>query len=281
MKIAHLILAHSEPQQLRRLINRLKHDNAYFFIHIDKKTAIEPFLFLAEARQVYFVKNRVNIQWGAYSMVQATLNGFKEIIYSGLKVDYVNLLSGADYPLKSTEEIHRFFEINRGKIFMEYYSVDKEWKEAIPRITSYHLTNYSFLGKYQLQKWLNYLTPVRKMPDNLVAVGRSQWFSIPMEAVFYIIDYLENHPEVVRFFKLTWAPDELIFQTILYKSILRSNMVNCNLRYIVWVDGKASPETLGGDNTEALLASDALFARKFNMLQHPEIMDALDQRDQV
>lgn len=280
MKIAHLILAHSDPQQLGRLIDRLQHDNAYFFIHIDKKSAMDPFMFLAEQRQVYWVKNRVKVQWGAYSIVEATLNGFEEITNSGFKIDYVNLLSGADYPIKSTNEIHRFFEINKGRIYTEYYAVNKEWKEAMPRLTQYHLTHYAFPGKYQVQKWLNRLMPVRTMPDNLEAVGRSQWFSMSTEAVFCILDYLKNHPEVVRFFKLTWAPDEIIFQTILYNSELKDKLVNDNLRYIVWADGKASPEILTENNREGLFASDALFARKFDMLKHPEIMDALDRRDQ-
>lgn len=281
MKIAHLILAHSDPHQLGRLIDRLQHKDAYFFIHIDNKTAIDPFAFLSEKHQVYMVKNRVNVQWGAYSIVQATLNGFKEILDSGLKIDYFNLLSGADYPLKSTKEIHTFFAKNKEQIFMEYYSIADEWKEAIPRLTEYHLTHYSFPGKYYLQKWLNRLTPARKMPDNLVAVGRSQWFSIPTEAGRYILDYLKNHPEVERFFKLTWAPDEIVFQTILFNSKWKDKMVNNNLRYIVWTKGKASPETLTEKNKSELFATEALFARKFDRLKHPEIMNALDRKDQV
>lgn len=281
MKIAHLILAHSDPQQLGRLIDRLQHKDAFFFVHIDKKTAIEPFTFLAAKQQVYLLENRVDVQWGAYSIVQATTNGFREIVDSGLKIGYVNLLSGADYPLKRTEEIHQFFETNKGQLFMEFYSVANEWKEAIPRLTEYHLTNYSFPGKYHVQRWLNRLTPVRKMPDKLVAVGRSQWFSIPTEAVRYILDYLKSHPKVERFFKLTWAPDEIIFQTILFNSKWKEKMVNNNLRYIVWGQGKASPDTFTEKHASELFASEALFARKFAMLKHPEILDALDRKDQV
>ncbi|MCF2444147.1 beta-1,6-N-acetylglucosaminyltransferase [Dyadobacter sp. CY345] len=276
MKIAHLILAHCDSQQLGRLIDRLQNPDAFFFIHIDKKTELDSFMFLKDKKQVYFVKDRVNVGWGAYSIIEATINGFKEILSSDLCVDYVNLLSGADYPLKKASQIHQFFEEHSGQNFMEYLSVYDEWTEAIPRLTEYHLTNYAFPGKYVAQKWLNRLTPTRKMPNNLIPVGKSQWFSISVEAVKFILNYLEKYPEVVRFFKLTWAPDEIIFQTILYNSEFKDRLVNNNLRYIDWSAGKASPEILTEADLPTLKASNALFARKFSMSKHPEIMDLLD-----
>ena len=160
---------------------------------------------------------------------------------------------------------------------MQYELVYGEWNEAITRLTEYHLTNYSFPGKYLVQKWLNKLAPLRKMPGQLIPVGRSQWITITTEAVVYILDYLEKHAAIVRFFKLTWAPDEIIFQTILYNSIFRHSLVNNNLRYIDWSEGKASPKTLTEHDLPKLLDSDALFARKFNPQTHPEILDKLDR----
>jgi hypothetical protein len=161
---------------------------------------------------------------------------------------------------------------------MEFQPVMEEWKEAIGRITEYHLTDYSFPGKYFVQKWMNRLLPSRKMPDELIPVGRSQWMSITMDAARYILRYLKQHPEVVTFFKHTWAPDEMIFQTILYNSDFREKMVNNNLRYIEWQQGKASPEILRQRDLENLLASGALFARKFDMINHPGVLNQLDKK---
>jgi hypothetical protein len=278
MKIAHLILAHSEPLQLERLINSLAHEDAFFFIHIDKKTDIAPFQFLAEKKRVTLVEDRVQVSWGAYSIVQATLNGFQAIVQSGYPVSLVNLLSGSDYPLKNPVQIHQFFDEHPGENFMQYQVVHTEWHEAISRLTEYHLTNYAFLGKYVVQKWLNILMPARTVPDNLVPVGRSQWLSITIEAVKFILDYLNKKPRVVRFFKLTWAPDEIIFQTILYNSDFRSTMINNNLRYIDWSAGKASPKTLDSEDYPLLLASDALFARKFDAVDSTGILNQLDKQ---
>ena len=62
MKIAHLILIHENPPQLKRLIQRLAHPDADFYIHVDLKTDIKPFLFL-QSKNVKFIANRVKVSW--------------------------------------------------------------------------------------------------------------------------------------------------------------------------------------------------------------------------
>lgn len=277
MRIAHLLLVHEYNAQLARLVNRLSHKDADIYIHVDLKSAIEQFAPLKKLQQVYFVDARVKVYWGSFTIVQATINGFQHILSSGNEYGYINLLSGQDYPLQSAEKIHDFFTANPGKAFMEYYSVNNIWKEAIPRITHYHLANYTFAGRYTVEKWMNKILPQRKMPYNLEAMGRSQWFSIAPGFAKYILDYIETHPRTVRFFKLSWAPDELFFQTILYNSEHRGKMVNNNLRYIDWSDGKASPKTFAADDLQVLKASGKLYARKFNAKTDALILDKLDE----
>lgn len=277
MKIAHLILAHAQPDQLDRLIRSLQHPDADFYVHVDRKTPLAPFLKLQESKNVFLVQKREKVYWGAYSIVQATLNGFEEILASRIPYGYVNLLSGQDYPLKSPDFIHDYLRKQHGTQFMEYLSVDKEWHEAIPRVKKYHLINYSIPGKYALERILNAVLPDRKAPDGLRFVGRSQWFTITLSAVKYMMQYLNDHPNVTRFFELTWGADELIFQTLLYNSAFKPAIRNDNLRYIDWSEGKASPKTLTLDDESALRSSGKLFARKFNASTHPEIMDLLDK----
>ncbi len=276
MKIAHLILCHANPPQLQRLVQRLVHRDAACYIHLDLKADITPFLSLADMPNVYFIQNREKVYWGGYSIVQATINGFIEIAASGIAYDAINLLSGQDYPLKPADEIHSFLEQHKGKAFMHTLSVLNEWQEAIPRVTKYHLANMNFAGKYRTEQLLSKLLPKRSMPNGMEAVGRSQWFTIPLECSVYITDHLKKHKNVVRFFKLTWAPDELIFQTILHNSQYRSNMVNDNLRYIDWSAGGASPKLLTMDDKDKLMNSGKLYARKFDTLKSNELLDAID-----
>jgi hypothetical protein len=278
MKIAHLILAHAAPAQLSKLIGALEDGNAHCFVHLDRKADLNSFSFLRDHARVTLVPDRVAVGWGAYSIVEATIRGFRTIAASGIDFSYVNLLSGADYPLQTPSAIRDFFDRNTGKNFMEYYPVYDEWTEAIPRLSQYHLTNYNFPGKYLVQKYINRLLPRRRMPAGLEPVGRSQWMSLTAEAVRYVLAYLDAHPEVVRFFKLTWAPDEIIFQTILYNSPFRSTLVNDNLRYIDWSKGQASPKVLTEEDLDRMSESGKLFARKFDLVRYPEVIERLDKK---
>ena len=277
MSIAYLILVHNQPLQLKRLVERLSGTDVHFYIHVDKKTDITDFYKSLNVSNVCFIKKRVKVYWGAYSIIQATVNGFNEIIESGINYDIVNLLSGQDYPLVSNEYIADFFSKNKGTAFMEYYSIEQEWKEAIPRLYNYYLTNYPFSGSYKIEKLMNKILPERTPPKNIEFVGRSQWFSIGMDHIHYIVQFLKKHPALVRFFQFTWGSDEFVFQTILYNSPFKHTMVNNNLRHIVWPKGLASPKTFTIEDADELLHSDKLFARKFNAQTDNEILDFLDK----
>ncbi|RYE13665.1 MAG: glycosyl transferase [Sphingobacteriaceae bacterium] len=278
MKIAHLILAHAGPAQLQRLVERLLHKDADVYIHIDKRAAIQPFEQLQELPGVVFIQHRVKVYWGAYSIVEATLRGFETISQAGKKYDYINLLSGQDYPIQPINHIHRFLEENKGKAFMEFYPVATVWQEAIPRLSRYHLTHYRFAGKHLLEKWMNKLLPDRIIPKKMVAVGRSQWFTITSEHMHYILQFLQNNPVVSRFFKFTWGADELVFQTILYNSPYQKDMVNNNLRLIDWSDGGVSPKTFTIADASALMTSDKLYARKFGSNTNDPLLHLIDQQ---
>ncbi len=276
MRVAHLITAHAAPEQLRRLISRLEHPSADFYIIIDLKTDIIPFTILREIPRVYFIKERIKIYWGEYSMVHSTLIGFKEIIASGKSYDFINFLSGSDYPLQPSEKFYNFLSKHPTNAFMEFYDIKTDWQEAIIRISTYHLGKYRFKGIYQIQKILNLITPSRKVPLEMVAVGRSQWFTLPMICIQYILDFLENNPKVIRYFEMVWGSDEIIFQTLLFNSPFKNKLINNNLRYIDWSKGGVNPRVFTIEDKDKLIDSQKFFARKFNESTDTEILDYID-----
>lgn len=275
-KIAHLILAHNHPEQLTRLVNRLTHPDADIYIHLDGKADVEPFADLLKKPNVYLIQKRVKVYWGSYSIVQATINSFAQILSTKKPYSHINLLSGNDYPIKSTQYIHEFLAERPTSIFMEYVTTDSEWWQTIKtRLTQYHLTD--FPGFYQFQLLLNKITPERKLPKSLVFVGRSQWLTITSESAQYVVNYLNDNPKIRRFFRLTWGADEVAIQTILYNSPFKDQIINNNYRYIDWSEKNSSPKTLTMDDAEKLMQSPCLFARKFDMTKEPAIFDYLDK----
>lgn len=276
MRIAHLLLVHAEPAQVARLVARLRQPHADVFLHVDRKAPLAPFAAIAAQPGVFLVQKRVKVYWGAYSIVAATLNGFNEILAAEKKYDWINLLSGQDYPLQPLSAFHDFLQQHPGRAFMEYYPIATEWTEALPRIQEYHLTNYPLPGAYRLAQLISQWLPPRQMPHGWTAVGRSQWMTLPREHVAYLRQLLSHDHAVRRFFSLTWAPDEFIFQTILYNSLYRDRMVNDNLRYLEWPQGAASPKVLSGEDWPALAASGKFFARKMHPQTSAELLAQLD-----
>ena len=92
----------------------------------------------------------------------------------------------------------------------------------------------------------------------------------------YILEYIKEHPEIIRFFKYTWAPDELFFQTILYNSHLRNTLVDRSLWYIDW-NTKGPPKTLTLDDYKNIMSEKALFARKFDLNISGKLISAIEE----
>ena len=278
MRIAHLILTDGNPEHLERLIKRLQHRNADFFIHVDLKTNITPFLDLENLGQVSFIRPRVKIYNNGYSMVEAALNGFDYILQSHKRFDYINLLSGEDYPLMDVYDIHKFFKENPGKIFTEFRSTKNEWEEGAKRIKNYYFGYNPFFGCKILEKLVSFILPARRVPKSMKAFGGSQWFTISSLHANIISDYLLDFPSVSSFFKYTRGSSEFFFQTLMYNSDYRSDMVNDNLRFIDLSEGKSEPKTLTIDDAERLIKSGKLFGREFNASIDSKILDYLDEQ---
>ena len=77
MKMAIAIQCHTNSEQITRLINYFQDDYIDIYIHVDKKSNIISELDIK--KNVYLIENRVDVKWGQFSQVDATLNIFKEI----------------------------------------------------------------------------------------------------------------------------------------------------------------------------------------------------------
>lgn len=277
MKVAHFIMVHKDPLFAKRLVNSLLTENDHVYIHVDAKFDKRIFVDVISHPNVYFVDQTIDVKWGGYSQVEGTLAGMKLILASGINYDYINFLSGQDYPIKPILHFHKFLDENRGKEFIEYIFEEERPEVTRKRIYKYNFTDYSFKGKYAVQKLINSLTPNRKFPiPDFKIVWKANWFILTPGCVQYVIDFLNENPKVVRFFKFGWGVDEFVFQTIIYNSNYKDKIVNKNYRYVDWSEGNASPKTLGMVDLDSIITSDNFFARKFDMNFDSQILDHLD-----
>lgn len=65
-RIAYLISAYKDPLHLKRLCEVLSYNmsKVHFFIHIDKKVDITPFVNLVKGSNIHYVANRYWSNWG-------------------------------------------------------------------------------------------------------------------------------------------------------------------------------------------------------------------------
>lgn len=287
MKKAYIILAHKNEEMVKRLVDRLDDNASDFFLHIDLNSDITGFRrVFRNDRRVRFLW-REDTGWGTFGLVKATLNAMR-VIRNG---DYekVILLSGQDYPIKSNEEIDQFFQNSPYNIFMDHFPLPNHRKWG-PGGGMYRVNKY-FFGLSGIKKllakaanFLGILFPFAKRKElpGMKPFSGSQWWAMDMRAVNYILDYVEEHPEYVRYHQHTFAADELFFQMILLNCpdpSLRENISNNNLRFMKWKsESVAHPEVLGVDDVEHISGSEALFARKFDPNVDSEVINVIDDK---
>ena len=278
MRFAIIIVTYSSPKQTNRLIESLNNGQFDFYIHLDKKVDIETHRELFDIPNVFFVKNRIDIKWAGYTTAEAALNSIKQIVASGIKYDFVNLITGQDYPIKSATYIANFLEQNIGKEFILYKYFDTEWTEAKKRVEEYHLTDMpTFKGKRVVENLINFITPKRKFPGDIQLCGKETFWTLSLECAKYVADYIDNNPKLQRFLRFTWGSDEFIFQSIIMSSPFKDKVVNKNYRFIDWPEKGHRPNVLTEAYYDKIMASDSLFGRKFDINTDEKIFDLLDK----
>jgi len=263
---------------VERLVQALDHPDIDCYVHVDAKSAIGPFVHLENRERTFLINHRTKVYWGQYSLVQATLNAIREVLHRG-KYDYVNVLSAQDFPLRPAADFHAFLEANQGQEFITCLTADDKvdwWADAARHVGRYNFHNWNIPGKYRLEQLANKLLPPRKFPiKGYVIAGWSNWFTITAASAGYLLDFLDMHPEVVRFFKYVWGADEFIFSTVIYNSPYTAH-VRENLLYLDWTEGKANPKVLTVADLDVLIHSEKWFARKFDADIDSAVLDRLE-----
>jgi hypothetical protein len=250
ISIAYLILAHQHPEQLSRLVDQLRSPAADMFVHIDAKSGIDPFLQVVGSN-AHFTRQRIPVCWGDYSQVRAALLLIEAALAAPRNYDYLVLISGTDYPLRSAAEIEDFFLRNNGTEFIDSVAMpSKAAAKPLSRMTCYKSRPGVFgwfMGKGR--RVVAELGLVSKARDYQACFGKltphagGQWWALTRDACIYIRRFVADSRQVMKFYENTHIPDEMVFQTILANSPFRPNMRR-SITYSDWSQGEASPSNI-------------------------------------
>lgn len=275
MKVAFLITAYKYPEQIDRFLSLWENDNFHFYIHLDKKIDINQFLFLKNRTNVKFIKNRIRVRWATFSFSESIIVGLKEILAENTEYDYINLMSGQDFPLIKATDFIAFLHNNRGDQFINCIPYDLQtdwWIRNHSRVNSYNFQDWHLPGKYKFQYIFNLIVRKRAHPKGFILAGNSTWFCLTSDCIKNILHTLDATKGFKKYFKHVWGADELIFSTLVYNSPYRSKIKD-NLVYMLWpVHGEAHPVTFTINDFDEIMSSGKVFARKFDYSVDNEIL---------
>jgi hypothetical protein len=273
-KHAYLIIAHNNFHSLERLVLLLDDERNDIYLHIDKK--VKSFDFARFSRlpirsRVIFTP-RISVYWGGFSSVQVELLLLRAAV--GQSYQYYHFLSGADLPIKTQDEIHKFFAQNSGKEFVQFLS-----KWVANRVARYHL----FSNAYRRQGFVGKVC--RFANQYLMAAQRSlgydrlarhaqpvkygaDWFSITHALACFVL----ANTKKIDFFRHSAVPSEHFLQTLVFSSPFYDRVYSRTeddrgaiMRLIDWQRGSnGSPYVFREADFESIMSSGMLFARKFD-----------------
>lgn len=284
-KHAYLIMAHTQPELLKKLLSMLDDERNDIYLHIDSKAKDYP---LQEVTAVVkkskcILTERTDVKWGSYSQINCEMVLLKEAVKT--EHAYYHLLSGMDLPIKSLDEIFTFFDKYEGLEFVD---------EDLPQISEAALSRVKYVHKFygkagsvkdilgaaasKGQKLMG-VDRTRKYADIIFQKGRN-WFSITHGLAKLVV---EKEAWVQEVFGQSVCGDELFLQTVARNSEYADKICNQNTmpeipdtRYIDWARGtNNNPYVFRESDYEELKNSSALFARKFDLNVDEKIVEKL------
>lgn len=278
-RLACVVLAHNDPSQVRRLIDAL--DPFPVLLHCDRRTPEDVFRAMTDGLPYRVtLLPRLPTPWASWNAVAAELSGYRAALAT-TDATHVATMAGSDYPLASTATISAYLERHRGLSIAAYEPMPRApWGRdgGMARLRYWHRP----VRRHMLR------VPIpRRIPGDVVPAGGSVLKVLARSHAQQVVDAVAARPDLVRFWRHTWAADEIFIPTILNTPAFVPDWakahVDADLWFIDWPTiGRKSPEWLElrhlpilTERARADTGEPALFARKFSS-RVPELLDAID-----
>ena len=252
--------------------------------------------------------------YGDFSHLDRYLAAVDWLDAHGIDYEWLENLTGQDYPLRPIAEIEDALDATDSDGFLLYSPV---FPERVPRGADQGTAGYTLARafdstmRYDYRHWrlgrpspakqhlmrplmaLNFVQPWFRVSNSYASVGvrrrtlfgpgfhcygGSFFCTLRAECARYVRDYARANPDVVAYFRTVLAPEEVFLHSVLVNSG-RFNLDLDYKRYIDWTGcTHTHPRTLGLGDLDELLASDAHWARKLDLDRDPKLFEILDQR---
>ena len=271
-QVAYILLCHKDAAAIVAQAERLTALGDKVSIHFDARAPKSAFDVLEAALgdnpNVVLAARRKKCGWGHWSLVDATLEALKAAEQAFPRATHFYLLSGDCMPIKTGEYVRDFLDRRDVDYIESFDFFTSDWiktgfKEE--RLIYRHWFNERtqkrrFYATYSAQRRLG-LT--RRVPEDLRVMIGSQWWCLRRHTVEMLLEFITERPDVMRFFRTTWIPDETFFQTLVRHLVPGPEIDSRTLTFLMFSD-YGMPVTFYNDHYDLLLAQDFLFARKIS-----------------
>ena len=314
VQVCYYLQTHTRAAQVTRLVELIKHGSPDCVVLISHDAAWPP---LDVARLEAMPGVHVFIEPGGYGDFSHLDRYFAAVDWldtHGVEYDWLENISGQDYPLFPIAEIERTLAQAEVDGYLLYAPVfpdrtppgadagaGRQLCDPSDAAMRYQYRHW-WVGKPTAarQRWLRPLMAVNLVQpwvrlslafstvglrrrrtiftDEFVCYGG--WFFCTLSAacVRYARDFARENPTVIAFLRTVQAPEEVFLQTVLVNSG-KFSFEPDSKRYIDMTSSRNNhSKTLGIADLDAMLASGAHWARKFDPERDEAVLDVLDQR---
>jgi Core-2/I-Branching enzyme len=280
-RVCFVVLAHKNPSQVGRLCALLAPHP--ILLHVDARVNGETWQSFSKFPDRYphvELLERQRSRWASWGLVQATLNGAERSL--SLDCSHFVVMSGQDYLLRPVGEISSFLSEHPGASWISVDKMPVNWIEdsdgGLSRVEYWHLPI----------KGRRVRAPIRRqIPRGIVPCYGHANFILSAELVRRVVQLVERRPELTRFFRHTWIPDEIFFPSLV-GSYFMDGILEGYLWFTDWSSGGSHPRVFQSGDLNRLMAAASgraddlpggpikLFARKFDIDQDSEILELID-----
>jgi len=216
-RIAFLIQAHCNVQQIGEAIRRLERNGHRVFVHYDRKASDD-----LSAIEGNLIAHRIAVHHAGISQVKATLHLLRAAHSAGPFSHYF-LMSGQCFPVNTVEWLED--KINEEDIYLNYRSMPIEaWSKRLDRLESFYFERKSLISKFAN-------TVSRRLPKRNFIKGismwpyaGSNWWCLPKDVIDYVLIYIDKYPEFHRYMRWTSYSDEVYFHSIISNMTVEDRM---------------------------------------------------------
>ena len=223
-RVAVLVLAYQAPSVLEQLTRLLNGDRFTVFVHLDGKACIDAYRGnRAWPGNVHFITERLEVYWGGYNMVRATVSLVEHALCDASH-HVVALVSDDTLPWLPPGRLHAELLAKPNRIdlgmawrnppflkrYEEYFHFDADATAARPM--EVHRRAVSERALAALQR-LDQLRRRGKYPLDRLWSG-SQWWSFSRSMLGHMLADLHGNPWLRESFEFSAVPDEMVFHTL-------------------------------------------------------------------